>query len=39
MPAGKYNIIIEQGATYDVEIQYRDSNNEVINLTGYSGRM
>lgn len=39
MPAGKYNIIIEQGATYDVEVQYRDSNNEVIDLTGYSGRM
>lgn len=39
MPAGKYNIIIEQGATYDVEIQYKDSNNSPIDLTGYTGRM
>jgi hypothetical protein len=39
MPAGKYNIIIEQGATYDVEIQYKDANNDNIDLTGYSGRM
>jgi hypothetical protein len=39
MAAGKYNIIIEQGATYDVEIQYKDSNNESIDLTGYTGRM
>jgi hypothetical protein len=39
MAAGKYNIIIEQGATYNVEIQYKDSNNSPIDLTGYSGRM
>lgn len=39
MAAGKYNIIIEQGATYEVELQYKDSNNQVIDLTGYSGRM
>jgi hypothetical protein len=39
MAAGKYNIVIEQGATYDVEIQYKDSNNSPIDLTGYTGRM
>ena len=39
MAAGKYNIVIEQGATYQVEIQYRDSNNLPIDLSGYSGRM
>jgi hypothetical protein len=39
MAAGKYNIVIEQGATYQVEIQYRDSNNIPIDLSGYNGRM
>jgi hypothetical protein len=39
MAAGKYNIVIEQGATYDVELQYKDSNNSPIDLTGYTGRM
>ena len=39
MAAGKYNIVIEQGATYQVEIQYRDSNNVAIDLSGYNGRM
>lgn len=39
MAAGKYNIVIEQGATYQVELQYKDSNNQSIDLTGYSGRM
>lgn len=39
MSAGKYNITIEQGATYTVEIQYKDSNSSPIDLTGYSGRM
>ena len=39
MAAGKYNIVIEQGATYDVTVEYKDSNNTPIDLTGYSGRM
>ncbi len=39
MSAGKYNFTIEQGATYTVEIQYKDANNSPIDLTGYSGRM
>jgi len=39
MAAGRYNIIIEQGATYQIELQYKDSNNTPIDLTGYSGRM
>ena len=39
MAAGKYNIVIEQGATYDVTVEYKDSNNNPIDLTGYSGRM
>ena len=39
MAAGKYNFTIEQGATIDFEIQYKDSNNVPVDLTGYSGRM
>jgi hypothetical protein len=39
MAAGKYNFTIEQGTTIDFEIQYKDSNNIPIDLTGYSGRM
>jgi hypothetical protein len=39
MPAGKYSLLIEQGTTLDIELQYRDSNDIPIDLTGYSGRM
>jgi hypothetical protein len=39
MAAGRYSFIIEQGSTLDFEIQYKDSNNVPIDLTGYSGRM
>jgi hypothetical protein len=39
MSAGKYSFTIEQGATLDFEIQYRDGNGNPINLTGYSGKM
>lgn len=39
MAAGKYNIVIEQGSTYQVELQYKDSTGTVVDLTGYSGRM
>ena len=39
MAAGKYNFIIEQGATTNFEIQYKDSSNNPIDLTDYNGRM
>jgi hypothetical protein len=39
MPAGRYNFLIEQGATFQIELQYKDSDNNPINLTGYSGRL
>jgi hypothetical protein len=39
MAAGRYSFIIEQGSTLNFEIQYKDSNNVPIDLTGYSGRM
>lgn len=39
MAAGKYSFIIEQGTTVNFEIQYKDSSNNPIDLTDYSGRM
>ena len=39
MAAGKYSFILEQGATINFEVQYKDSNNLPIDLSGYSGRM
>ena len=37
MSAGRYSFTIEQGATLDFELAYKDSNNNPINLTGYQG--
>jgi hypothetical protein len=39
MAAGKYSFTIEQGATFNLDIRYKDSNKNPIDLTGYSGRM
>ena len=39
MAAGKYSFTIEQGATLDFEIQYKDSNSNPVDLTGYTGKM
>jgi hypothetical protein len=39
MSAGRYSFTIEQGATFQLELQYKDSNQTPVNLTGYSGRM
>ena len=39
MSAGIYNLSIEQGATFDLEIRYKDANGDPVDLTGYSGRM
>jgi hypothetical protein len=39
MAAGTYNITLEQGSTVDFQIQYKDSNNNPINLTGYGAAM
>lgn len=39
MSAGSYNITIEQGATYSQVMTWRDSNNALVNLTGYTARM
>jgi len=39
MAAGKYSFVIEQGATTNFEIIYKDSSNTPVDLTGYTGRM
>jgi len=39
MAAGKYSFVIEQGTTINFEVQYKDSNNDPIDLTNYSARM
>jgi len=37
--AGIYNSVIDQGATFTINIVYNDSNNNPVNLTGYTARM
>jgi hypothetical protein len=39
MSAGKYSFTIEQGATLQFEIQYKDSTNSPVDLSAYNGRM
>ena len=39
MPAGKYNFIIEQGSTFQLNLQYKDSNGDPVDLTDYTGRL
>lgn len=39
MPAAVYNITIEQGATLRLSFIWKDSDEDPINLTGYSARM
>lgn len=39
MPASLYDLSIEQGATWVLSLVWRDSDEEPIDLTGYSARM
>jgi hypothetical protein len=39
MPAGKYNLTIEQGTTYRFVVVKKDINKEPVDLTGYTARM
>ena len=39
MAAGRYSFTIEQGATTQFEIQYKDNTGTPINLSGYGARM
>ena len=39
MAAGKYSMLIEQGATLNLSLAYKDASNAAVNLTGYNARM
>lgn len=39
MTAGIYDIVIEQGATWNPVFTWKDSAGAAINLTGYSARL
>lgn len=39
MAAGKYNIKIEQGATYRQEFIWKDASDTPVDVTGYTARM
>jgi len=39
MAAGVYDITIEQGATFQMSLTWKDSTNSPVNLSGYTARM
>ena len=39
MSAGRYSFVIEQGATLNLELQYKDSLGNPISLAGCGGKM
>jgi hypothetical protein len=39
MAAGKYDFYIEQGATFNRTIVWKDGNEDPVNLSGYTARM
>ena len=39
MAAGRYSFIIEQGATLNIPLQWKDSSGTPIDLTNYGARM
>jgi hypothetical protein len=39
MLAGKYSFIIQEGATFNLQINWKDSNGTPINLEQYQARM
>lgn len=38
MSAGRYNIIIEQGALFSLPLEVQNSDGSAMDLSGYSGR-
>lgn len=39
MAAAPYDILIEQGATFQLNLVYKDSNGAPIDISGYTARM
>ena len=39
MSAGRYDIVLEQGTTFDLPINYSNPDGSAIDLSGYSARM
>ena len=39
MAAADYNLLIEQGATFELSIIWKDDNDTPIDISGYSARM
>lgn len=39
MSAGRYDITLEQGATFDIPLRYKTPGGVAVDLTGYSARM
>ena len=39
MASGKYSFIVEQGATTDFQIVYKDSDGVAVDLSGYTAAM
>lgn len=39
MAAGLYDITIEQGATFQMSLTWKDSTGAAVNITGYTARM
>lgn len=39
MSAGKYKIVCEKGATFDLQLQWKDSANAIIEVTTYTGKL
>ncbi len=37
--AGKYSFTVKQGATFGFGITWKDSNGDLVDLTGYTARM
>lgn len=39
MKAGRYDIVLEQGATFDLPINYSTPSGEAVDLSGYTAQM
>jgi hypothetical protein len=39
MAAGVYDIVIEQGATFNLNVRWLDPDDDPVDITGYSARM